>query len=230
MAFSELLVMRTADSAVTRGPFMLGARVRETCNISLVIIDRRMADGDSADASTVHAYLVPCHGAGARVPVSPRWSWTDIRRYIALPELWDILRPPKPNSDPGRAVGVYASKNAQPWNAAATRMLGTKIAGDVLLVKTMDENDRPTAVLDITQDESYLLNDFSKDAWIGFLCRKPSENAPAIAQSFRCRLCNKPYLPFAHWSDVCACDRSVTWTAYTDPTAPSHVSSFRLFI
>eukprot|EP00899_Mesostigma_viride_P025107 jgi/Mesvir1/5781/Mv22195-RA.1 len=89
---------------------------------------------------------------------------------------------------------VYASKKgANAVNATASRILEWAVTGDVLLLKTRDRDDLPTAVLDITADDVYIMHDFAKDAWVRVLCREPS--VFVIPRAFRCRQCDKPYMP-----------------------------------
>eukprot|EP00899_Mesostigma_viride_P001528 jgi/Mesvir1/11376/Mv10276-RA.1 len=145
------------------------------------------------ESAVTHAYFLPCRGRPGRVAISSRWSWQEIRRFLPAPELCEILKPALTQPS-DRAIGVYASKKgANAVNATASRILEWAVTGDVLLLKTRDRDDLPTAVLDITADDVYIMHDFAKDAWVRVLCREPS--VFVIPRAFRCRQCDKPYMP-----------------------------------
>eukprot|EP00899_Mesostigma_viride_P004925 jgi/Mesvir1/14433/Mv05163-RA.1 len=131
------------------------------------------------ESAVTHAYFLPCRGRPGRVAISSRWSWQEIRRFLPAPELCEILKPALTQPS-DRAIGVYASKKgANAVNATASRILEWAVTGDVLLLKTRDRDDLPTAVLDITADDVYIMHDFAKDAWVRVLCREPSVKTPA---------------------------------------------------
>eukprot|EP00899_Mesostigma_viride_P004482 jgi/Mesvir1/14034/Mv04445-RA.1 len=161
------------------------------------------------ESAVTHAYFLPCRGRPGRVAISSRWSWQEIRRFLPAPELCEILKPALTQPS-DRAIGVYASKKgANAVNATASRILEWAVTGDVLLLKTRDRDDLPTAVLDITADDVYIMHDFAKDAWVRVLCREPS--VFVIPRAFRCRQCDKPYMPVGGCVDTCQCARECPW-------------------